>query len=87
MTPEQIVIISSLIIMAEYNENQEVLDKLKQSLTDSGFSVEVFNEQVDKFSDSDYEKALIEVATKVATNQFQLKAARKRKAKENTNES
>ena len=87
MTPEQIVIISSLIIMAEYNENQEVLDKLKQSLIENGFTVDKFNEEVDKFSDSDYEKALIEVATKVATNQFQLKAPRKRKAKENTDES
>ena len=87
MTPEQIVIISSLIIMAEYNENQEVLDKLKQSLIENGFTVDKFNEEVDKFSDSDYEKALIEVATKVVTNQFQLKAPRKRKAKENTDES
>ena len=87
MTPEQIIIVSSILIMTEYNGDQSLLDNLKVIAEKNGFSPENFNNEVDKYEDEDYRSAVIKVFEKAIKNQISYRAAPKRKAKvgEDTN--
>lgn len=87
MNPDQIIIVSSILIMTEYNGDQALLDVLKEVCEKNGFSVDQFNKEVDKHSDEDYREALLKVFEKALKNQISYRAAPKRKAKagEDTN--
>ena len=81
MTPEQIVIVSSILIMAEYNGDQSLLDNLKVIAEKNGFSPENFNNEVDKHKDEDYQVAMTKVFEKALKDQISYRAAPKRKVK------
>lgn len=81
MNPDQIIIVSSILIMTEYNGDQELLDVLKEVCEKNGFSVDQFNKEVDKHSDEDYREALLKVFEKALKNQISYRAAPKRKSK------